>query len=217
MEVTYSNKKYTFRFGMGQKVTKGIAIIGGISIAIFLISQTDSEFFYPVMGFIPSYFLGKLRLWQFITANFVHGSLTHLIVNMLGLYLFGGPVEQKVGKRELIKYFLICGTGGYVVAYFLWLIGIIPNNLIIGSSAGVYGLLLAFAFLYPNQKVLLFLAIPMQAKWMAVIFGCFELLMMFKTDGISHIGHLAGILIGLAYLITTKHFAPSRGIESVKI
>lgn len=209
MQVVYKNTKYTLQLGMGQGLTKGVAMIGGLSIAAYIVTQANREVFYPLLGFIPSYAIGKLMPWQFITANFMHGSPTHLIFNVLGLYMFGCPVEKRVGQREIIKYFLVCGGGGYVMAYILWLSGFTPNGLTVGASAGVYGLLLAFSLLYSNQKILLFFAIPMQAKWMAVIFGGLEFLLMFRNDGISHIGHLGGFLAGIGYLLYIKALSTS--------
>lgn len=216
MEVNYKNTKYTFQLGMGQGLTKGVAIIGGISIVLYIISQANREALYPLFGFIPSYAISNLRIWQFITANFMHGNLTHLIFNMLALYMFGCPVEKKVGQLDFIKYFLVCGIGGYSLAFILWFIGITPNNLIVGASAGVYGLLLAFSLLYPNQKILLFFAIPMQAKWMAVIFGGLEFILMFRNDGISHVGHLGGLLSGLLYILYQKGFTMRRNAAYAK-
>jgi membrane associated rhomboid family serine protease len=207
MEVIYKNTKYKVQLGIGQGLTKGVAILGGISILTFLLTQSNRDMFYPLFGFIPSYAIGKLMIWQFITANFIHGNLTHLLFNMIGLYMFGCPVEKKVGQKEFIKYFLVCGIGGYILAFILWAIGITPNNLIVGASAGVYGLLLAFSLLYPNQKILLFFVIPMQAKWIALIFGGLEFLLMFRNDGISHIGHLGGILTGFGYILYQKGYA----------
>lgn len=204
MEVIYKNTKYTLQLGIGQRLTKGVAILGGIAILNYTIAQSNKEFFYPLLGFFPSYAIGKLMPWQFITANFMHGNLTHLVFNMLGLYMFGSAVEKKVGQKEFIKYFLVCGIGGYVVAFVLWLIGATPNQLIVGSSAGIYGLLLAFSLLYPDQKILLFFVIPIQAKWMAVIFGGLEFFLAFRNDGISHIGHLGGLLVGLGYVTYKK-------------
>lgn len=217
MQVTYKNTTYTIQSGIGQPLTMGVAIIGGISIALYILAQANRDAIYPLLGFIPSYVIGKLMFWQFITANFMHGNMTHLIFNMFGLYMFGCPVEKKVGQMEFIKYFLACGVGGYALAFLLWLIGLSPNHLIVGASAGIYGLLLAFSLLYPNQKILLFFAIPMQAKWMAVIFGGFEFIMMFKNDGISHIGHLGGILAGLGYFMYLKKISFDKGAVNVKI
>ncbi len=207
MEVTYKNTKYKFKLGIGGELTRGVAILGGISIVTFMVTQLNREVFYPLLGFVPSYALGKLMVWQFITANFLHGGLLHLVFNMLGLYIFGGAVEKVFNKKGFIKYFLICGAGGFVTAYTLWFVGIIPNNLYIGASAGVYGLLLAFSLLYPNKKILLFFIIPMKAKWLAILFGGLEFLMMFRNDGISHIGHLGGILAGLGYFVYMRGFS----------
>lgn len=213
MEVTYQNTRYKLKLGFGHGLTKGVAFLGGISILTFIITQSNRAFFYPLLGFVPSYFLGKMRLWQFVTANFVHGNMAHLSINMLGLYLFGGAVEKVFEYMEFIKYFLICGGGGFILAYILWSIGFIPNTLCLGASAAVYGLLLAFSLLYPNQKILLFFVIPIQAKWLAIIFGLFEFLLSFKSNGISHLGHLGGLLAGLGYFMflrrETTNFSPN--------
>ena len=212
MKVTYKNTRYKVQFGLGQGLTRGVTILGGVSILAFIITQSDSEVFYPILGFVPSYALGKLMLWQFVTANFLHGNLVHLSFNMLGLYMFGGPVEKVFKEKEFIKYFLICGVGGFVLTYLLWLAGIIiQNSLFIGASAAIYGLLLAFSLLYSNRKVLLFFAIPMQAKWLAIIFGGLEFLLCFRSDGINHIGHLGGILAGLGYFSYVRGFKFIRG------
>lgn len=212
MEINYKNSKYTFQLGMGQGLTKGVVIIGGISILTFIITQFNRAIFYPLLGFVPSSAIGRFMPWQFITANFMHSNLSHLIFNMFGLYMFGGAVEKKVGKKELIKYFLFCGVGGYVLAFILWLIGTSPNHLIVGASAGVYGLILAFSLLYPSQKILLFFAIPMQAQWMAILFGGLEFLLAFKYDGISHFGHLGGILAGLGYIVYARRSKSINGL-----
>lgn len=217
MQVVYKNTRYTVQLGSGQGLTRGVAFIGGLSVAAYIMTQANREAFYPLLGFIPSYAVGRLMPWQFITANFMHGSPTHLIVNTLGLYMFGCPVEKKVGHLELIKYFLVCGAGGYGIAFILWLSGFTPNGLIVGASAGIYGLLLAFSLLYPNQKVLLFFMIPMQAKWMALLFGGLEFLLMLRNDGISHVGHLGGIVAGIGYFLYLKKISFDKGTVNVKV
>jgi membrane associated rhomboid family serine protease len=211
MDVNYKNKKYTFQLGMGQGLTKGVTIIGGLSIVVFIVTQFNRDIFYPLLGFVPSFVLGKMMFWQFITANFMHADLNHLLFNMFGLYMFGVAVEKKLKEREFIEYFLVCGVGGYLLAFIFWCIGIIPNNLIVGASAGVYGLLLAFSLLYPNQKILLFFAIPMQAKWLAILFGVAEFLLSFRNNGISHIGHFGGIVAGVGYFMYKKKITFTKG------
>lgn len=204
MGIIRRKRQYNFQLGIGQPLTMGVAILGGISVALYFMTQANRDTLNPLLGFVPSYVVGKLMIWQFITANFMHANLNHLIFNMFGLYMFGSPVEMRLGEKKFIKYFLVCGIGGYILAFVLWFIGMTPNNLIVGASAGVYGLLLAFSIMYPNQKILLFFVIPMQAKWLAILFGGLEFLLMFRSDGISHIGHFGGILAGLCYYFYTK-------------
>lgn len=201
---SYCSAKITYQYGLGHGLTRGVTIIGAISIIMYIMTQMNPKFLYPIFGFVPSYAIGKLMLWQFVTANFMHGDLTHLIFNMFGLYTFGGAVEKVLEEKEFIKYFLVCGTGAYVFTFTLWIVGIIPNNLCLGASAGIYGLLLAFSLFYPNQKILLFFAIPMQAKWLALFFGGLEFLLSFYHSGTSHLGHLGGLLTGLLYCMMKK-------------
>lgn len=216
MEVTYKKTKYKVQLGIGQGLTEGVAILGGIAIVAFLITQSNRNYYYPILGFVPSYALGRMMLWQFITANFMHVNLTHLLFNIFGLYMFGSAVEKIFKVKEFIKYFMICGVGGYLLTYVLWLIGMTPNNLIVGASAGVYGLLLAFSLLYPDQRILLFFVVPMRAKWLALIFGGLEFLLSFRNDGISHLGHFGGILAGLGHVIYTKKLSFVKGVVNVK-
>ncbi len=207
MKVTHKNRTYKFYFGTGHRLTRGVAILGGISILTYLIAQSNRGFFYAVFGFVPSYVFGKLMLWQFITANFMHSNLTHLLFNMVGLYVFGCRVEKVLSEKEFIKYFLVCGIGGYAAIFILWFIGATPNGYAVGASAGIYGLLLAFSLSYPNQKVLLFFVIPVQAKWLAIIFGAAEFLLSIRNDGISHFGHLGGLAAGLWYFVRAKEIS----------
>jgi membrane associated rhomboid family serine protease len=78
-------------------------------------------------------------------------------------------------------------------------------------------LLLAFSLLYPKQKILLFFVIPIQAKWLALLFGGLEFLLSFRNDGISHIGHLGGILAGLGYFIYMKKSSFAKGTMNDQI
>jgi len=204
MEFNLKNRKYTLQVGFGQGLTRGVVILAGISIVVFIITQSNRDLFYPLFGFVPSYALERLMLWQFITAIFMHSNVNHLVFNLFTLYMFGGAVEKALKTRGFFIYFLICGAGGFILTTILWLFGIIQNSVCVGASAAIYGLLVAFSLLYPNQKVLLYFIAPMQAKWLALIFGCFELLFAIKDGGISQIGHLGGIIAGLLYFIHVR-------------
>lgn len=84
------------------------------------------------------------------------------------------------------------------------LIGILPNSVYMGASGALYGLLVAYSLLFPREKVLLFFAVPMQAKWIAVVFGGLEFLLAFMNDGINHFGHIGGAAVGVVYFAYTQ-------------
>lgn len=136
--------------------------------------------------------------WQVVTYAFLHGSWWHLLVNMLGVYIFGSDLERVWGPRRYLTYYFVCVlaaalsqmlfaglTGGYY-----------PT---IGASGGVFGLLLAFALYFPHRRlVLLFPPVPMPAWLFAVLYGVVELVsgVTGVAGGVAHFAHLGGMVGG---------------------
>lgn len=138
------------------------------------------------------------RLWQLVTYQFLHGNLTHLLMNMFVLYSLGPETERAMGRRHFtILYFLsgILGGVGFVL--------IDPHNFCLGASGAIFGVIAAFATLYPMRPMmLLFLPFVTFRAWvLAVIFGVIELLYLISGEvgGIAHSAHLAGGLAGAIY------------------
>ncbi len=75
----------------------------------------------------------------------------------------------------------------------------------VGASGSIFGLLLAFSLLYPQQKILLFLIVPVKAKWLALICGILETLLLLNNDGVNHVGHLGGLFSGIIYFKYEKY------------
>jgi len=144
------------------------------------------------VGFLP---------WQIVTYGFMHGSFGHLFFNGFALFMFGGAVEQVWGSRRFLVYFFTCVAGAGLIQLLVATAdltgqGVYPT---IGASGGVFGLLLAFAMLFPNRQIMLLIPpIPMKARTFVIIFGAIELLMgVFGTrSGIAHFAHLGGMLFG---------------------
>lgn len=206
VDIKFKNTKYSVIFGLGHGITTGVSVLGTLMIGGFLLSQTNTDFFYRVFGFVPSRAITGLRVWQFVTAMFLHTGLPHLFLNLLGIYTLGVPVESRLGTKEFLKYFFLCGVGGFVLTYILWLSGFSRYDLTIGASGGIYGLLFAFSILFSTQKVVAFFVVPMQAKWLALLFAILEVLLSLRNDGINHIGHLGGLLAGFAYVCQIRSF-----------
>jgi membrane associated rhomboid family serine protease len=142
-------------------------------------------------------------VWQLVTYLFLHslGSLWHIIFNMLALWMFGAPIEETWGTRRFVQYYFLCGVGAGVCVVLANLAFGDPYQRTIGASGAIYGLLLAFGMLFPNQTVLLSFLFPIKAKYMVIIFGAIAFLSSFQSGStVSNLAHLGGMLFGFAYM-----------------
>ncbi|QNH17515.1 hypothetical protein HEP73_02837 [Xanthomonas sp. GW] len=178
------------------------------NVAVFLLQQLlGDDTFAPFMlwpiGAFDAFSPGQnFQIWQLLTYGFLHGGFSHLLFNMLALYMFGGPLEQTWGNKRFLTYYLVCVAGAGLCQLLVgwWTVsnGGEPYP-ILGASGGVFGLLLAFGMLFPNQRVmLLFPPIPMKARTFVIVFGALELVMGFTgwQPGVAHFAHLGGMLFG---------------------
>jgi membrane associated rhomboid family serine protease len=140
-------------------------------------------------------------VWQLFTYMFLHGGITHLLFNMLALWMFGSTLEQDWGTRRFLKYYFFCGiAAGVCVLAANAAIGDWGTRTV-GASGAIFGLLLAFGVMYPNQTVLMNFLFPIKAKYMVAIYAAIELLLTFGPNtGVSTIAHLGGMLFGYVYL-----------------
>ena len=162
----------------------------------------------PIDG--VSYF----HVWQIITYAFLHstGNITHLLFNMLGLWMFGAEVERYVGPRRLLACYFASLITAALSQLFIPMIFGAPPGPTIGASGGVFGLLLAYAFLFPTRKVIpLIPPIPMPAWLFATLYAAVELFLGVTgtLSGIAHFAHLGG-MVGSALVIMQWKRARSR-------
>jgi len=163
----------------------------------------------PVDG--QSYF----HVWQIVTYAFLHstGNLTHLLFNMLGLWMFGAEIERYVGPRRLATcYFASVVTAGLTQLTVPTLLGASPAPTI-GASGGVFGLLLAYALMFPHRKVVpLIPPIPMPAWLFAALYAGVELFLGVtgSLSGVAHFAHLGG-MIGSG--LTVMQWRRARGVR----
>ncbi|MGP1272478.1 MAG: rhomboid family intramembrane serine protease [Phycisphaerales bacterium] len=161
----------------------------------------------------------RLEVWRLVTFQFLHADLTHLFFNMFGLFIFGGMVEQYLGRSRYLSYYLICGiSGGLLYLLFAGLASIgvsLPGTLaftgmgtpLIGASAGVFGVIVACARIAPDMRVMLLIPpIPIKMKWLAygyVGIAAFNLLSGGTNAG-GDAAHLGGAIAGF-YFIRKQH------------
>ena len=145
------------------------------------------------IGFLP---------WQVVSYGFLHGSLPHLLFNMLALMMFGAPIEQTWGSRRFAIYYFTCVIGAGLVQLIVGTWSVSnggPPYPTIGASGGVFGLLLAYGMMFPNHRVMLLIPpIPMKASTLVIGYGVLELVLGITGTqaGVAHFAHLGGMAFG---------------------
>ena len=155
--------------------------------------------------------------YQVFTYMFLHGGVSHLFFNMFALWMFGRQLEYELGSRRFFTYYMVCGIGAALlqlgVGYAEYAHAVEANGIraamhllaipTVGASGAVYGLLLAFGVLHPNNIIMLMIPpVAIKAKWFVVIYGLMELFFGLSgyQAGVAHFAHLGGMLWGLALL-----------------
>ena len=194
--MSYNYRSYNLGWGGG--LTKGVKWLL-LSNGIVYLAQLflGSKLLY-IFGLTPS-LVKEGYIWQLATYMFLHGGLFHILFNMFALYIFGGDIERAWGTKEFIKYYFITGIGAGVASFLL---SFNASTTTIGASGAIFGLLAAFALMFPDRIIYLYFLFPIKAKYMALLFGGIELLASFRYtgDGIGHFAHLGGMLVGYLYL-----------------
>jgi membrane associated rhomboid family serine protease len=155
-------------------------------------------------GLWPQMLLTKGWIWQLVTYLFLHDphGFTHILINMLILWMIGADLERDWGTERFLKYYFLCGIGAGVCVVLANLFTGHLDTFTIGASGAVYGLLLAFGVLYPDRIVLFFFVFPIKAKYLVMIYGAIEFMSSFGSSGggVSHVAHLGGMVLGYIYL-----------------
>jgi len=188
---------YRFSFGYGlTPIIKKLMIVMG---AVFLLQMVVSGAINLYLGLVPVLVWKKFFLWQLGTYIFLHGGIGHILFNLLALWMFGGELENYWGSRKFLFYFFFCGIGAGICTVVFSPYQFIP---VIGASGAIYGILLAFGWLFPNRLIYIYFLFPIPAKYFVIIYGLLELYssMAGTGGGIAHLTHLGGLLFGLIFM-----------------
>jgi membrane associated rhomboid family serine protease len=151
------------------------------------------------LAFVPALILS--RPWTIITYMFLHGSLTHILFNMLALYFFGSRVETRLGPERFFALYFLSGIAGALLSFVF-----APYAPIIGASGAVYGVMLAFARFWPRDPIMIWGILPIEARWLVGIYTAMSLWGGFSGGGgVAHFAHLGGFLGGFLYLLYLEH------------
>lgn len=212
-----------------------------INIIFYFGSQFLGDLSYDILAL--HYFKNdKFLISQLVTHMFMHGSPSHILFNMFGLWMFGSPLEQMWGKQKFLFFYFSAGLGAAALQMLVYdiqvqaLYDVIEtnnlslndpnvllnymtqsdynqalssfNSVMVGASGAIYGVLVAFAFSFPNSKLmLLFPPIPVKAKYfvpLLILIDLFFGLSSFSIGSIAHFAHIGGALIGLVMVMYWK-------------
>ena len=202
-------------------MTKNLLVVNVLAfIATFVLERSgiDLTRLFGLHFFLASEF----HIYQFITYMFLHGGFTHILFNMFALWMFGSVIERVWGPKKFLFYYIVCGVGaGFIqelvqyanysmeglAAYQYVSAGGVQMTIdayinmwtTIGASGAVYGILLAFGMIFPNERLFIIpFPFPIKAKWLIMGYIAIELFsaMSGPGDGIAHMAHLGGMLFG---------------------
>ncbi len=197
-----------------------------VNILMYVITMITGNFMYE--NFALFYFKSPFfKPYQLVTHMFMHGGFTHIFFNMYTLFIFGGVLERVWGSQKFLLYYFVTGIGAALLhlgVMYLQLQGYIADiqegNLYaqaniqallttptVGASGAIYGLLLAYGMLFPNNVMqLIFPPVALKAKWFVLIFGALELLLGLSGRGgnVAHFAHLGGMIFGFFLIMYWK-------------
>jgi len=198
------------RFAFGYTLTPWVKRLLIANTVVYLITfLVGKAFFWEWFGFTPAQSL--IKPWGVVTYMFLHGDLWHLLLNMLVLFFFGPPLEQRWGSKGFLQYYLLCGLGGAALSFVFAF-----NTSVIGASAAIYGLMLAFAWYWPESPIYVWGIFPIKAKWLVGFFFVLTFISAFggAGGGVAHFAHLGGLLTGVIYLRMDGKLGPR--LETLK-
>jgi membrane associated rhomboid family serine protease len=137
--------------------------------------------------------------WTVVTYMFLHSGFLHLAFNSLALFFFGPAVEEHMGGPGFLRFYFLCGLGGAALsfAFAFW-----SSAPVVGASAAIYGVALAFAWYWPNTPVYVFpLPTPIKVKWLVLTLAVLDVVWAYyRVGNVAHLAHLGGFLFGFLYL-----------------
>ena len=202
-------------------VTKNLLII---NVLVFLASYVLKGYGVDLNNMFGLHFIlaSDFRIYQLFTYIFLHGGFEHLFFNMFAVWMFGRILEHVWGPKRFLFYYLVCGVGAglcqELMQYIDYVVELAPYARVdmgggfivsmgeylnymntVGASGAVYGILLAFGMLFPNEQMFIFpLPVPIKAKYFVVGYAVIELVLGLTNQGgnIAHFAHLGGMLFG---------------------
>jgi membrane associated rhomboid family serine protease len=189
-------------------MTPAVKLLLWANVGMFVLSWIDPNIVL-YLGLQPSAVIFQLRIWQPITYLFLHASVTHILFNMLALWMFGVDLERLWGRDFFLKYYFIAGVGAAATTILLSLVpgelgAVMWMSLTIGASGAIYGLLVAYALCFPDRPIYIWALFPIPARVFVLIMGAIAFMSSVSGNqgGVANTAHLGGLVVGYLYLKT---------------
>ncbi len=200
-------------------LTPVVKVLLIVNVALFAIQAWGPGFGIdlPLLQYGALWPIGAdfFRPWQLVSYGFLHGNLFHLFFNMFGLWMFGTLLEKVWGSRRFTLFYFTCVIGAGMVQLVVATLAAREGTVYptIGASGGVFGILLGFAMMFPNMRIMLLIPpIPIRAKYFVIIYGAIELYLGVTNtlSGIAHFAHLGGMVFALILILYWRMKDPVR-------
>lgn len=184
---------------MFQGVTEKVKLIFYINLVMFIAQTLTSLFHIPLTENLAlyDYRTGNFQFYQLISHMFLHGGLIHLLFNMLAFITLAPAVESEYGSKKFLFYYFMSGLCAALLHMFL----IKSNSPMVGASGAIYGIMMLFAIIHPNEKLYFFGLVGFRAKYLIPLILLLEvsLGLMNVNDNIAHFAHVGGALSGFIF------------------
>lgn len=228
-------------------VTKNLLIVNVVAFLLTFVLGKDASGGYVLNELLGLHFFmaSDFQVFQLITYMFMHGGFEHILFNMFALWMFGCVVERVWGAKKFLFYYIACGVGAglfqelaqFVQFYLMasdqipafgigdiWTVARNSSAVLnawttVGASGAIYGILLAFGMIFPEERIFIFpLPVPIKAKYFVIGYAAIELFsaMMTSGDGVAHVAHLGGMVFGFFMIRYWRKQANGYGNSSAK-
>lgn len=208
--MSFSSRSYVNRYVPSNRFPVGVRWLLIANISIFVLAILSDRLAAPFLdsfSLVPAQVVQKLAVWQLVTYMFIHAGFGHILWNMLALWMFGAEMERLWGTSKFLRFYFICGICAaltvVVCAYIFGGVGVRT----VGSSGAIYGLLMAYGLMFPEQTILFSFLIPIKSKYFVMIIGGIIFLQSYmvtlggsRGSSIAVLAHLGGLVTGYLLL-----------------
>ncbi len=208
--MAFSSRSYVNRYVPSNRFPVGLKWLLIVNVAIFVLSILSDHIVGPFLSnfaLVPVEVVRQLAIWQLVTYMFLHAGFGHILWNMLALWMFGAEIERLWGTAKFLRFYFACGIFAALTvvacAYIFGGIGIAT----VGSSGAIYGILVAYGLMFPDQSILFGFLIPMKSKYFVMIIGGIVFLQSYmatvggnRGSSVAVVAHLGGLVAGYLLL-----------------